>query len=122
MLAKSFGRNLLNNFFDINNISKNIKIISSSNFNILNSIHTSNKIFNASRNDENVNDTEFQKDVSSGLRNLEKLGIIKPYMSWPQYNRIIYPPTEDGKLLKNPVCLLNFTRILKIYSDYIFQH
>jgi hypothetical protein len=103
MLAKSIFQNCLNNFFKFNCINSNPKIISSTNLNLFNSIHTNNKILNASRNDDKIEQHEFQKDVSSGLRNLEKLGVIKPYMSWPQYNRIIYPPSEDGKPLKNPV-------------------
>jgi hypothetical protein len=99
------GQNLLNIFFKVNKNNSIIKKISSINFNLLNLIHTNNKNFSSSKesNDVKIDKPEFHRDVSSGLRNLEKLGVIKPYMSWPQYNRIIYPPTEDGKSLKNPV-------------------
>jgi hypothetical protein len=52
----------------------------------------------------NVED-EFQEDKSFGVKNLEQVGIINKHMSWPQYNRIIYPPTEDGTPMKNPVSI-----------------
>jgi hypothetical protein len=48
---------------------------------------------------------EFQEDKSFGVKNLEQVGIINKHMSWPQYNRIIYPPTEDGTPMKNPVSI-----------------
>ena len=51
--------------------------------------------------DEDV--PEFQTDLSSGLKNLERVGLAKYSWSWPQYNRIVYPPTEDGKPIKTPV-------------------
>ena len=47
---------------------------------------------------------EYQNDKSSGIKNLERLGLAKKNWSWPQYNRVIYPPTEDGKPMINPVC------------------
>ena len=46
---------------------------------------------------------EFQEDKSFGVKNLEGIDAISKHLSWPQYNRIIYPPTEDGKPMKNPV-------------------
>lgn len=49
---------------------------------------------------------EYQNDDSSGIRNLEKLGVAKSYWSWPQYNRTIYPPTDDGKPAITPVCTI----------------
>ena len=61
----------------------------------------------ACRQADKIDDSEYQQDLSSGIKNLESLGLAKPYWSWPQYNRIIYPPTEDGKPLKNPVSLSN---------------
>ncbi len=63
-------------------------------------IHTT-----ACRQADKIDDSEYQQDLSSGIKNLENLGLAKPYWSWPQYNRIIYPPTEDGKPLKNPVSI-----------------
>ena len=51
---------------------------------------------------------EFQKDASTGIRNLERIGKAKPTWSWPQYNRIVYPPSEDGEPIKNPVTIFLF--------------
>ena len=49
---------------------------------------------------------EYQNDKSSGIKNLERIGLAKKAWSWPQYNRVIYPPTEDGKPMINPVRIL----------------
>jgi hypothetical protein len=102
---------LTNKLILFNNVLNNsiFKIISINNKNVYKSFHSTPQIFDSSKkiNDKNEN-LEFQKDVSSGIRNLEKLGLLKPHMSWPQYNRIIYPPTEDGKPMKNPVILTQY--------------
>lgn len=52
--------------------------------------------------DENEN-SEFAKDYKNKVKFLERFGLIKPNISWPQYNRIIYPPSENGELMRNPV-------------------
>ena len=69
---------------------------------VKNNFITSSQTFSQAKNEPQQDEHEFQRDISSGIKNLEKLGIAKGYWSWPQYNRIIYPPAEDGKLLKNP--------------------
>ena len=48
-------------------------------------------------------DSEFETDYRNKVRYMEKLGVLKPHISWPQYNRIIYPPNESGQVAKNPV-------------------
>jgi hypothetical protein len=80
----------------LKNIIKSYKLIKQSNFQIARNLTSKN---NADLDDE----FKYQNDESTGIRNLEKLGIAKPYWSWPQYNRVIYPPTEDGKPMINPV-------------------
>ena len=80
----------------LKNIIKSYKLIKQSNFQIIRNLTSKN---NADLDDE----FKYQNDESTGIRNLEKLGIAKPYWSWPQYNRVIYPPTEDGKPMINPV-------------------
>ena len=65
-------------------------------------LNTSSRTFNQAKNEPQEDELEFQRDVSSGIKNMEKMGLAKGHWSWPQYNRIIYPPTEDGKPLKNP--------------------
>ena len=80
----------------LKNIIKSYKLIKQSNFQIIRNLTSKN---NADLEDE----IKYQNDESTGIRNLEKLGIAKPYWSWPQYNRVIYPPTEDGKPMINPV-------------------
>jgi hypothetical protein len=80
----------------LKNIIKSYKLIKQSNFQIIRNLTSKN---NADLEDE----FKYQNDESTGIRNLEKLGIAKPYWSWPQYNRVIYPPTEDGKPMINPV-------------------
>jgi hypothetical protein len=80
----------------LKNIIKSYKLIKQSNFQIVRNLTSKN---NADLDDE----FKYQNDESTGIRNLEKLGIAKPYWSWPQYNRVIYPPTEDGKPMINPV-------------------
>ncbi len=111
MLAKTICNNLLklNSFSKTNPVNNTIKIISPLNTtNFFNSIHTTSYNLDLSKSENKTDEMEFQKDVSSGIRNLEKLGIIKPYMSWPQYNRIVYPPSNDGIPMKNPVFFLIF--------------
>jgi len=56
---------------------------------------------------------EFQEDKSFGVKNLERVDLINKHMSWPQYNRIIYPPNENGTPMKNPV---SFNNIIKTRS------
>lgn len=53
-------------------------------------------------------DFDIQRKQSTVLKNLERLGSIKSHISWPQYNRIIYPPNEDGKTIRNPVNKIKF--------------
>lgn len=65
-------------------------------------------------------DFNLQKTSAGKVRFLEKLGIVKPHISWPQYNRIIYPPSEDGKPVKNPVSEPKFV-ILVAFSYFIFM-
>lgn len=65
------------------------------------------------KNDRNEKDDD---DDSFGYKNsdaykvkmLEKLGLVKSYTKWPQYNRIIYPPSVDGSPTKNPVSKRTF--------------
>ena len=59
-----------------------------------------------------IDENEFNKEKSFGTKNLEQLGMIKSSMSWPQYNRIIYPPMPDGKPMRNPCVhhMRNFIR------------
>lgn len=51
---------------------------------------------------------DYQKSNAQKVKFLEHFGIIKDYAKWPKYNRIIYPPSEDGKLIKNPVISICF--------------
>lgn len=54
------------------------------------------------KNEEEIED--FASDLSSGLKNLERIGLVKSCWSWPKYNRTVYPPIEDGsEPIKNPV-------------------
>ena len=55
--------------------------------------------------DENL---AYHQDLNTGIESLERLGVAKSYWSWPQYNRVIYPPTEDGKPSKTPVKLMSY--------------
>ena len=65
---------------------------------------SSSRIFNRFFSSKNSKfEEEFQEDKSFGVKNLERVDIINKHMSWPQYNRIIYPPSEDGIPMKNPV-------------------
>lgn len=65
---------------------------------------SSSRIFNRFFSSKNAKfEEEFQEDKSFGVKNLERVDIINKHMSWPQYNRIIYPPSEDGTPMKNPV-------------------
>lgn len=50
----------------------------------------------------------YSKSGPARARMLERFGIVKPYAKWPQYNRIVYEPTTDGKPAKNPVILFFF--------------
>ncbi len=67
-----------------------------------NNFITLSQTYSQAKNESKEDELEFQQDVSSGIKNLEKMGMAKAYWSWPQYNRIIYPPAEDGVPLKNP--------------------
>ncbi len=72
-------------------------------------LNLSSSKFNRFFSSKNANfEEEFQEDKSFGVKNLERVDIINKHMSWPQYNRIIYPPTEDGTPMKNPVSNKNF--------------
>lgn len=66
--------------------------------------HT-NTAFFVNKQDKSLEEDDFdvQRRESAKIKNLERLGSIKSHISWPQYNRIIYPPTEDGKPIRNPV-------------------
>jgi hypothetical protein len=48
-------------------------------------------------------DSLYQKEYSNKVKFLERFGMVKPHISWPQYNRIIYPPNETGEPVKRPV-------------------
>jgi len=84
------------------NISKTTRHLSTLN------VFNRNLASNSKTTVKNEADAEFeyQSDKSSGIRNLEKIGLAKQSWSWPQYNRVIYPPTEDGKPMINPVSIL----------------
>ena len=42
-------------------------------------------------------DELFEKEYKSKVKYLEQFGLVKSHISWPQYNRIIYPPSENGQ-------------------------
>lgn len=56
---------------------------------------------------KNVDDDDdgfgYLKSNAAKARLLERFGMVKPYAKWPQYNRVVYPPSSDGKPVKNPV-------------------
>jgi hypothetical protein len=56
--------------------------------------------------DDDKDDHLYQRDETTGIKNLMEIDKVKPYMSWPQYNRIIYPPpsAENPDIIRNPVC------------------
>ncbi len=57
-------------------------------------------------NEADEEDTSlYQKEYSNKARFLEQVGMVKPHISWPRYNRIIYPPSDTGEPIKNPVSL-----------------
>jgi hypothetical protein len=64
------------------------------------------------KNKDKIDEKEFTTEKSFGTKNLEELGMIRKNMVWPQFNRIIYPPMPDGKLIKNPFVnhMRNFIR------------
>ncbi|CAF0823141.1 unnamed protein product [Brachionus calyciflorus] len=66
-------------------------------------MHTSSIQFVNKKEQEGEED-EFDKQrlASAKIRNLERLGTIKSHYSWPQYNRIIYPPAQNGQPIRNP--------------------
>ena len=71
---------------------------------MVSSIHTSSILGQGkSKAADDQEIPEFQEDLSSGLKNLERVGLAKQKWSWPQYNRIVYPPTENGQPIRNPV-------------------
>ena len=78
---------------------KSFQLTKQSNFKIVSNLTSNTKKSGGELDDE----FKYQNDESSGIRNLEKLGMAKSYWSWPQYNRVIYPPNEDGKPMINPV-------------------
>lgn len=80
-------------------------------------MHSSSLLSQKSKEKNQEEQDEFDMQLRSQdakLRNLERLGMIKSSISWPQYNRIIYPPTEDGKPIKNPVKIF-------LYSILFFE-
>lgn len=81
----------------INNFGQISKFTTSSN------ILLASKNKNESNNDEDGDLNGYLKSNLAKAKNLERMGLIKPHASWPQYNRIIYPPSEDGKPTKTPV-------------------
>jgi hypothetical protein len=91
-----------------NFLSQSIQVLSASRP-LAKSIHTSQLRFQQS-NVEDENEP-YQTDRSNGIKNLEKLGIAKPHWSWPKYNRTIFPPTEDGVPLMNPVRFIFFSSV-----------
>lgn len=97
-------KNIINNFKLVNSIS----IVSTRNL----ASNTSSKTDGKKTSKEVDDEFKYQNDDSSGIKNLEKLGLAKPSWSWPQYNRVIYPPTEDGKPSVTPVCLILNLRVL----------
>jgi hypothetical protein len=87
---------------NILNCSKSLFKNKPVNANKTNSLHSSALVLAKAKNlDEDQ--FQYQQDASSGIRNLENLNLAKAHWSWPQYNRVIYPPSQDGKPLKNPV-------------------
>lgn len=76
--------------------------------------HTNTAFFvNKQEKTPEEDDFDIQRKQSAMLKNLERLGTIKNHISWPQYNRIIYPPNEDGKTIRNPVNNIKFILNLK---------
>lgn len=64
--------------------------------------HTGARLNQQKQEKDDIDKNEFQRELSSGIKNLERLGVIKNHWSWPKYNRIIYPPQPDGEPMKNP--------------------
>jgi large subunit ribosomal protein L22 len=44
---------------------------------------------------------EFQRYQRQNIKGLENLGVAKSNWSWPKYNRIVYPPQEEGEPKRN---------------------
>ena len=57
------------------------------------------------KNDVDDDDDAFgyMKSNAAKARLLERFGMIKPYAKWPQYNRVVYPPSTDGNPVKTTV-------------------
>lgn len=93
---------------------------------ISNKFSTSSSLLLADRKKTNKKEEEdeddvlgFNKSTASQSRLLERFGVVKPYAKWPQYNRVIYPPSSDGKPTKNPVIISNILKInvkLRVYD------
>lgn len=66
-------------------------------------IHTSPALSQIPQDDDGI---EYEQDLSSGIKNLERLGLAKSNWSWPKYNRTVFPPSEDGVPLINPVRII----------------
>lgn len=79
-------------------------------------IHTSQASYQMPQDDDGI---EYEEDLSSGIKNLEKLGLAKSNWSWPKYNRTVFPPTEDGVPLINPVRTF-LGRLLFFFYKYLF--
>lgn len=93
----------------LNNLIKSINILNQSIHQLNRAIPTvlfhTNATFFVNKQEKSLDEDDFdlQRKESAKIKNLERLGSIKSHISWPQYNRIIYPPTEDGKPIRNPV-------------------
>ena len=60
-----------------------------------------NESIDETSKDEDLN--EFEKSNTARVKKLEQMGLVNKHTSWPKYNRIVYPPSEDGKSTKTPV-------------------
>lgn len=90
----------------LKNLVKSLNLIQI-NKNLINpSVHkfsSSSYLSNKVGKEEEKDEFDYQRQESAKVKNLERMGMIKSHISWPQYNRVIYPPSEDGVPLKNPV-------------------
>jgi hypothetical protein len=104
MLLYYLKKVLSSNLKSINECPKQIFYFNKNDFILKDSrlFQSSNSTSKKENSDES---NEFQKETKSKVQYLEQFGIIKKHASWPQYNRIIYPPCDEnnGTLVKNPV-------------------
>lgn len=107
-----------------NLVVNQIRNQATSKFSTNTSVLLNNKGNNKKKDDvDDEDEFNFMKTSAGRARLLERFGVIKPDAKWPQYNRVIYPPTEDGKPTKNPVSkshnINKISHINNFYSEFI---